>query len=839
MAEKIFVSEDVVDLRGKKPSSSPIWTWHMMYRSLLLLAFTLFGLSPLVAKEPGASAKLVAHWPLRGDTQDVVGAADGQPEHITFGERGAVFNGRDGRIRVPASPTLDVGTRDFSITAWVRCETPFASTLGDLVSKFDPAARRGINLHVSGSSPAYSAMSDTRHVHFGIDDGYLGKWQDHGKPCESNSLISNIVAYEGELYCGIADADRPEDRAHVYRFGGDQKWIDCGRLGSDPNHNSVMSMIVHDGKLVAGTGIWDWMQAFNLVKGLPPAAPTHVFQYEGGTQWKDLGQVGNGTRVLCLASFQGELYAGLDSVGGGHAFKYDGKGWIDCGAPDGKNFECLLPWGGTLYGSTHGNIYEYQGGQQWKRIGTAPHDIVQIHSMQVYGGKVLLGTWPQGYVLRQEGLENWVKIGRLGLPEGPKLNNEVMDLTVYNGKLYAGLIPLAEMYRYERDGEWTQLGSLAKRSDWNVDTTATWTRVTCLSAFQGRLFAGTGSCQGRALDAMVDASLGRVFSIQAGQVVSHEHDIGGAWTHLAAVRRGRKLELHVNGKLAATSALRDGPLFDLTNASDLWIGFGAQNFFHGELADLRWYDGALDEATIQLLASDKKTAWMPKETFVADEARQAAAADERFVYAITNTQVAKYNRQTGERIAVSTGEAVHLNSGLLKDGKLYCAHSNYPATPERNEIKVLDPETMQLSTLHDFGDFGGSLTWVLWRDGHWWCNFARYGADNRQTFLVKLTPDWKEQGRWTYPSAVIRELGRFSLSGGVWYEDELLVTGHDDPVIFRLRLPKQGTVLELIGTQAVPFTGQGIAHDPKTGGLVGIDRKQRQVIIAVPPAVNR
>jgi hypothetical protein len=583
-----------------------IRAWSAILSGLLLVAFAILRLEQLSAEEETPlSAKLVAHWPLRKDARDVVGAAHGEPERVTFGERGAVFNGRDGRIRVPATEAPNVGTRDFTLAVWVRCETPLASTLGDLISKFDPSARRGVNLHLSGSSPAYSAMSDSRHVHFGIDDGYLSEWVDHGQPWASNSLISNLVAYDGGLYCGIADADRPKDRAHVFRFGGDQKWIDCGRLGDDPNHHSVMSMIVHRGKLVAGTGIWDWVQALGGLKGAPAPAPTRVYQYEGGTRWKDLGQVGHGSRVLCLASFKGELYAGLDRAGGGRAFRYDGRNWIDCGAPDGKNFECLLPLAGTLYASTHGNVYEYLGEQSWKRIGMAPHDINQIHCMQVFGGKILLGTWPQGYVLRQGGVENkWENIGRLGLPEGAKLCNEVMDLTVYNGKLYAGLIPKAEVYRYEHDGDWKQLGSLARRSDWSVDTTATWTRVTCLSAFQGRLFAGTGSCQGRALDARVDPSLGRVRSIQAGQVVSHERDIGGEWTHIAAVRRGRDLELYLNGQRTASSTLRDGPAFNLSNAAPIWIGFGAQNFFHGEMADLRWYEGALDTAAIRLLASD-------------------------------------------------------------------------------------------------------------------------------------------------------------------------------------------------------------------------------------------
>ena len=194
--------------------------------------------------------------------------------------------------------------------------------------------------------------------------------------------------------------------------------------------------------------------------------------------------------------------------------------------------------------------------------------------------------------------------------------------------------------------------------------------------------------------------------------------------------------------------------------------------------------------------------------------------------------MAKYDRLTKKRVAVSTGEAKHLNSGFLHNGKLYCAHSNYPQTPERSEIMVLDLETMKLSTLKDFGDFGGSLTWSVFQDGHWWCNFARYGDDNNQTFLVKFDPEWKEKARWTYPADVIRELGRNSLSGGIWRDGDLLVTGHDDPVLFQVRLPKQRAVLELVGKWAIPFTGQGIAHDPKTGGIVGINRAKRQVVLA-------
>ena len=223
-------------------------------------------------------------------------------------------------------------------------------------------------------------------------------------------------------------------------------------------------------------------------------------------------------------------------------------------------------------------------------------------------------------------------------------------------------------------------------------------------------------------------------------------------------------------------------------------------------------------------------AWQTVREFAAPEAIQAAAADEQFVYAVASREIAKYDRVTGKKIAISTGDAKHLNSGFLWQGKLLCAHSNYPQLPERSEIKVLDPNTMQLSTFHDFGNYGGSLVWVIRNEGHWWCNFARYGKQNAETFLTKFNDNWEEQGRWTYPESMIRHLGNYSLSGGLWLGEELLVTGHDKQELYRLRLPETGSVLEFLGREEVPFTGQGFAVDPVSGRLVGISRAERKVI---------
>ena len=224
--------------------------------------------------------------------------------------------------------------------------------------------------------------------------------------------------------------------------------------------------------------------------------------------------------------------------------------------------------------------------------------------------------------------------------------------------------------------------------------------------------------------------------------------------------------------------------------------------------------------------------YMQNASLPCEDAHQAAAADGEYVYAVSSRRVARLDRTSGQPLGISTGEAQHLNSGFLHEDRLYCAHSNYPQVPEQSELMVLDPRTMALTTFHDFGNSGGSLTWAVYEQGHWWCNFARYGENNGETFLVKFDSEWQPRGRWTYPVEVIRELGTKSISGGVWQSDSLLVTGHDDPVVFRLRLPREGSVLELVKKLAVPFTGQGIALDRQSGGLVGIDRKRRQVLFA-------
>jgi len=225
-------------------------------------------------------------------------------------------------------------------------------------------------------------------------------------------------------------------------------------------------------------------------------------------------------------------------------------------------------------------------------------------------------------------------------------------------------------------------------------------------------------------------------------------------------------------------------------------------------------------------------AYVPAGSLASAHATQAAAADEKFVYAVSNTAVVKYDRATGKELSKSTGKAEHLNSGFLWEGKLYCAHSNYPKKPHASDIRVLDPATMELTVFHTFAEPPGSLTWAVRRGGHWWCHFAHYGKDNSKSVLACYDDRWREVGRWSYPQELVAEWGTYSLSGGLWQGDELLATGHDKQLLYRLKVPARGKVVEVVEVIRSPFAGQGIAVDPATGGLVGIDRGKKQVVFA-------
>jgi len=548
--------------------------------------------------QSGSLPGLIAHWKLNGDAKDAIGKHHGEVHNIKFvegrdGKSGgaASFNGVDGFVSVDDDGEFRFGATEFSIAAWINVSQAMDGAPGDILTKFDGPARNGFNFSVGSSSGGYTSIGDAKNIHFGIDNGISGSWLDCGSPWKSNSLISTLGVYKNQLYTGIADAARPEDACHVFRYAGDTQWVDCGRLGNDPMTLTAYSLCTHKGKLYCGTGVWDWSKAIPGRGG-----PGHVYCYEGDKRWRDCGTVGHGIRIFCLASFKGNLYAGDDT---GKCYRWDGAtGWEFCGQlGHDHRFNSMIPFKGSLYGCSHDGVYRYEGGTAWTSIGQHPGGSNQIHKLQVYDGHLHAGTWPYGSVMRYEGETNWTDTGQLGIPTDKYRINEVNDLRVYNGKFYAGVIPKAEVYRYEADGDWTMLRRMVRDLFWSGDNDTTWFRVPAMTVFQGKLFHGTSTCHGTA-DPMRPAESGRVYAMEAGKNVSYDDDLGAGWKHVVAVREKDLLRLYINGKEAAVSGRFDNDDFPMSNRAPLLIGLGAQTNFSGSMADVRFYGGALSAGQV-------------------------------------------------------------------------------------------------------------------------------------------------------------------------------------------------------------------------------------------------
>ena len=233
------------------------------------------------------------------------------------------------------------------------------------------------------------------------------------------------------------------------------------------------------------------------------------------------------------------------------------------------------------------------------------------------------------------------------------------------------------------------------------------------------------------------------------------------------------------------------------------------------------------------------------ERFNAKEARQGIAVDNKYVYVIGTRAIGKYDKKTHKLIKHWQGEKggsiIHLDSGVILDGKLYCAHSNYPGVPMTSSVEIWDAATLTHISSHSFGIYRGSCTWVDRHDGFWWVVFSNYekwkvktGKGSLWTSLVKFDGDWRELESWVFPSEVIDQFKPMSNSGGSWGPDGFLYcTGHDNPQLYVFQLPQIGSVLKLMEIVPINILGQGIAWDRTNPGIIyGIGKNKRQVVVS-------
>lgn len=232
--------------------------------------------------------------------------------------------------------------------------------------------------------------------------------------------------------------------------------------------------------------------------------------------------------------------------------------------------------------------------------------------------------------------------------------------------------------------------------------------------------------------------------------------------------------------------------------------------------------------------------------FQVSEAKQAVAVDESYFYVINNSTIHKYAKLSGNLVTSWDGAKQgikHLNSGVVLNGKLYCANSNYPEIPMASSVEIFDVKTLKHIGNHSFGIAEhGSLTWLDQKAGFWYIGFAHYsgkesseGRDVSWTSLVKYSLDWQPLESWIYPKNIIELFTPKSNSGGAFGDNGLLYcTGHDKPEIYILGIPDSGYTLNHIKTIPVNIHGQGIAVDRSVKNklvIYGLNRETNSVII--------
>ena len=211
------------------------------------------------------------------------------------------------------------------------------------------------------------------------------------------------------------------------------------------------------------------------------------------------------------------------------------------------------------------------------------------------------------------------------------------------------------------------------------------------------------------------------------------------------------------------------------------------------------------------------------------DANQGVAVDDRNFYVVDNRRITKHDRRTGapqlQFAADSTGPLIHMDSGVVVNGKLYAAHSNYDDSPMESSIEVFDTRTMRHVDTYSFGIDRGSLTWLDRYDGSWWAGFANYDiltdghpgpyGETYNTQVVKLDDHFQIVEAWTIPKQILDRFKPMSNSGGSWGPDgRLWLTGHDLGEAYVMKLPAAGAELEWVATVTLPgVEGQGIAWD--------------------------
>lgn len=465
---------------------------------------------------------------------------------------------KDGPVTLSAMNAL--GTSDFKIHVSVEADPTDSHDLGDVVSLWNPKTRHGFTLGLRNNTGSTTSQANWRQLQFGIDAGTKPTWRDEGRPGAA-ILGFSIAVHDGHLYVGTCETGNAPGQ--VYRYAGPGSWEPLGPLDGS---NTVTALAAFQGQLYAGTGKYR-LAGSALAESTNATPGGKVYRFVRPGEWELVGELPQTEAVAALVTYDGKLYASSLYRPAGF-FRYDGgKTWTSLPTPDGRRVNALGVHGGHLYATSYdsGAVYRFDGAK-WTDLGLVDRDVTQNYSFATWQNALHVSTWPSGKVYRLGPADRWLDTGRLGEEQ------EVMGMLVHNGAFYSGTLPKAEIYRHDGDSHWTRLKQLDETPD--VKFRRVWTMAT----YQGRLFATT-------------LPSGKVWSMSAGSLLTHDRELGSGWHEILAERQGQKLRLTVDDELVAET---ETPELSLeTKGLELKVGEGPRGRFPGRLMNV-WFERTLE-----------------------------------------------------------------------------------------------------------------------------------------------------------------------------------------------------------------------------------------------------
>lgn len=249
-----------------------------------------------------------------------------------------------------------------------------------------------------------------------------GTWQNvtpAGGIGSGDRYVASFAVFDGQLYAGLG-YNNTGHGAEIWRTADGLTWTRVAENGfaNDIYNTDVLSLVVYDGNLYAGTRHGDWHDDDHANGPLGG----EIWRSDNGTAWTRVNAPGFGTleahRVESLVVFQNGLYAYVSHVGGTaagadvwrctKAICAEQADWTKVaengfGVPQNQYLYTGAVFGGYLYGAVYNattgmQLWRTANGSDWEKatpydgFGNSNNRYVSNHAMAVFNERLTLGV---------------------------------------------------------------------------------------------------------------------------------------------------------------------------------------------------------------------------------------------------------------------------------------------------------------------------------------------------------------------------------------------------------------------------------------------------------------